>query len=250
MNSLITIIGLGLTGLLAGSFIATVVARFGSGGSALAGRSRCDGCGAPVPAGRLIPLVSFAVQRGRAQCCGAAIDRLHPFTEAAAGGIGVVSGLLAPPFVLGAATFGWLLLTLALIDARYFVLPDRTVALLAGTGLLASLLAGSPPPATALIGIATGFVALEGVRLFYLKWRGRDGIGQGDPKMFAAIGAWVGWEHLPTVLLGAALAGLLFASFRSFGPRRIGWSDRLPLGTLLALAAWPAWLMWIGAAAP
>lgn len=202
-----------------------------------------------VPASGLIPLVSFAMQRGRARCCGSPIDRVHPLAEIAATGIGAVSGVLPLPFALAAALFGWLLLTLALIDAREFTLPDPIVALLACTGLAASLLFGSPSFVTALIGMVVGFVALEAVRLLYRRWRGRDGIGRGDPKMFAAIGAWVGWEPLPTVLLGAALAGLCWALASGLLARRIGWSDRLALGTLLALAAWPAWLWWIGFAA-
>ena len=138
---------------------------------------------------------------------------------------------------------------IAMLKQGQVVALDSTSALLAGTGLAASLLLGSPSFVTALIGMVAGFVALEAVRLLYRRWRGRDGIGRGDPKMFAAIGAWVGWEPLPAVLLGAALAGLCWALTSGLVARRIGWSDRLPLGTLLALAAWPAWLWWIGLAA-
>jgi len=250
LTSLLAIVALGTIGLLVGSFIATVVTRYGSGRSALAGRSRCDSCGAPVLARQLVPLFSFAIQRGRARCCGASIDRVHPLAEIAAAGIGAASGLFLLPFALAAALLGWLLLTLALIDARAFTLPDPIVALLACAGLSASILLGSPPFVTALIGMVAGYVALEAVRRLYRHWRGRDGIGRGDPKMFAAIGAWVGWEPLPTVLLGAALAGLGWALVSGLVGRRIGWSDRLPLGSLLALAAWPAWLWWIGSAAP
>lgn len=249
LSLLFAIIGLGSVGLLVGSFIATVVTRQGRGETALVGRSRCDGCRARVPAVQLIPLFSFAVQRGKTRCCEAPIDRMHPFAEASAAAIGALSGVLALPFGLAAALFGWTLLALALIDARQFTLPNSIVAMLACAGVAASLFLGSPPLVTALIGMAVGFFTLEIVRLCYRHLRGRDGIGRGDPKMFAAIGAWVGWAPLPTVLLGAALAGLGWAFVSGMFARLIGWGDRLPLGTLLALAAWPAWLWWIGFAA-
>ena len=235
-----------MVGLLIGSFVATIVTRFGSGKSAIGGRSRCDRCGVTIGASRLVPVVSFLQQRGMSPCCRTRIDHVHPLAELLAAGIGAVSALFSFPLALAGAVFGWLLLTLALIDARHFRLPDPIVALLAGTGVAASLALGAPSLVNSLIGLVAGFVALEAVRLLYRRFRGRDGIGRGDPKMFAATGAWLGWEALPGVLLVAALAGLAFALASRVTARQIGWSDRLPLGTLLAIAAWPSWLVWIG----
>jgi leader peptidase (prepilin peptidase)/N-methyltransferase len=73
--------------------------------------------------------------------------------------------------------------------------------------------------------------------------RGRQGLGGGDPKLFAALGAWLGWVQLPFVLLGAGLLGLAALLLARLRGRRLSGSDRLPLGTLLALAAWPIWLL-------
>jgi leader peptidase (prepilin peptidase)/N-methyltransferase len=228
-------------GLLAGSFIATFVIRWPDGRSSLAGRSRCDSCGTPVPAGNLVPLVSFAMQRGEARCCGARIDPLHLFAEFAAAVIGGLSALLPWHQALAGAWFGWSLLALALIDLRVFRLPNGVVALLAASGVGAALVLRSPAPLVSLIGAAAGFTSLETVRLSYRAIRGRDGIGRGDPKLFGAIGAWLGWLQLPLVLLIASLAGLVWAASVRLAGRPIGWADRMPLGSLLALASWPVW---------
>lgn len=237
---------LGLVGLAAGSFIGAVVTRFGSGESALAGRSRCDGCATPLKAANLIPLISYAIQGGKARCCGARIDPLHPLAEASGLLIGGVAGMLPLPQAIAGAGLGWLLLTLALVDYRYFRLPDAAVALLAAAGVAASLILAVPPMLDAAIGAVVGFASLALIRLFYRTVRRREGIGGGDPKLFAAIGVWLGWEPLPTVLLAAAGIGLVVAGARWLVRRDIGWSDRVPLGTLLAVAAWPVWLWSFG----
>jgi leader peptidase (prepilin peptidase)/N-methyltransferase len=79
--------------------------------------------------------------------------------------------------------------------------------------------------------------------LGYKRLRGRDGMGGGDPKLLAAIGAWVGVLQLPFVLLGAGLAGLVALLFMAMRGQRIDGATRLPLGALMALAAWPIWLI-------
>lgn len=234
-------------GLLAGSFIATAAVRFGTGESALVGRSRCDACAAPVPAYGLVPLFSYAFQGGKARCCGARIDPIHPVAEGAAAGIGALSTLLPAAYAIAAAWFGWLLLALALIDLRSFRLPNSIVLVLAASGVAASLILDTPSPTQSLIGILAGYGSLEAVRRLYRYARGRDGIGSGDPKMLAAIGAWAGWEPLPTILLLGAAAGLIWAGLAWLAGHPLSWSKRLPFGTLLGIAAWPVWLWWIAA---
>jgi leader peptidase (prepilin peptidase)/N-methyltransferase len=83
----------------------------------------------------------------------------------------------------------------------------------------------------------------------YRRWRGREGMGGGDPKLFGAIGLWLGWRMLPAVMLTAGLIGLGVVLFRQVTGRPMTATDMLPLGTLMALAAYPAWLMMIGWAA-
>ena len=234
-----------MVGLLVGSFIATVVTRFPGSESPLRGRSRCDHCGAPVSAPALIPLISYAVLRGRARCCNAPIDPIHPVAESAAALIGGIGALLPAAHAVAAVWFGWVLLTLALIDLRCFRLPNPMVALLAVTGFGASLLPGAPTAIESLLGMLAGYAALQAVRLLYRRARQREGIGSGDPKLLAAIGLWLGWQPLPAVLLIGSVAGLIWAGCMRLAGRPIALSHRMPLGTLLAIAAWPVWLWWI-----
>ncbi|QEH77534.1 prepilin peptidase [Sphingomonas sp. C8-2] len=234
-----------LLGVIFGSFIATIVVRWPQGRSAARGRSACDGCGAPLGPARLVPVLSYAIQRGRAACCGGRIDSVHPLAELLGGAIGALAVAAASdlPQAIAGALFGWLLLTLALLDLRHFWLPDRLTAVLAFAGLGAGV-AGLPPDlADRLVGGVAGFLLLEAVRRGYRRLRGREGMGGGDPKLFGAIGLWLGWRMLPIILLGAALAGLAAALLLLQAGRRLGTTSRLPFGPFLALAAWGTWLV-------
>lgn len=235
----------GLLGSILGSFIATLVIRWPEDRSVVHGRSACDGCGAPLSAWRLIPLLSYAVQRGRAACCDTTIARSHPLIEIAAAVIGGLSFAVAadPLAALAGAIFGWLLLALALLDARHFWLPDRLTLALALAGLAAGA-AGLPPALPdRLIGGAAAFVAFAAIRYGYRLIRHRDGMGGGDVKLFGAIGLWLGWRMLPFVLLGAALAGLLWGMAQLARGKRLTGTSSVPFGTCLALAAWGGWLV-------
>lgn len=233
---------LGILGVVFGSFIATVAIRWLAGRSALSGRSGCDGCGRTLTAAELVPLVSFVALRGRCRTCGAAIAPGHAVTELLGGGIGVVAGLVAPGWEgLAGAGCGWLLLALGAIDLAAFWLPDLltgALAVVAVAGGVAGL--GVDMPAR-LIGGVAGFGILWLVARGYRIARGRIGLGGGDPKLFGAIGLWLGWRALPQVLLIAALAGLAIALLLRLTGRRVTATDRMPLGTLLAGAAFLCW---------
>jgi leader peptidase (prepilin peptidase)/N-methyltransferase len=230
---------LGVLGLVFGSFIATLALRWPEGGSALAGRSTCDHCGAGLRWFELAPVLSFAVQHGRCRRCGGRIDRFHLAIELLGGAIGMGAGLVAPGVEgAGGAVFGWLLLTLGAIDARAYWLPDPLVAALAAAGLASALVVQEPVLAERLAGGVAGYGVLSLAALAYARVRGRMGLGGGDPKLFGAIGLWLGWRALAPVMLAAALAGLAVAIVR--GMRS---DERLPLGSLLAAAAFLWWLV-------
>lgn len=238
----------GLLGAILGSFIATLAVRWPEGRSVVHGRSACDGCGAPLSALRLIPILSYAAQRGRAPCCGAAIDRYHPLTEITGAAIGGLSFVVAvdPFHALAGAIFGWLLLALALLDARHFWLPDRLTLVLALAGVAAGVADMPPTLADRLIGGAAAFLLFAGIRHGYRLLRHRDGMGGGDVKLFGAIGLWLGWQILPVILLGAALTGLLWSLIQFARGQRLTGASSVPFGTCLALAAWGGWLvMWL-----
>jgi leader peptidase (prepilin peptidase)/N-methyltransferase len=235
-------LALGGLGAIAGSFLATLVIRWPEGRE-MNGRSACDTCGRTLKAWELIPLLSAAALRGRCRECGAAIDPTHIGVEAACLVVGVTAGWFAPG-IQGAAgaVFGWLLVTLAMLDWRAFWLPDRLVLPLALAGLAGGVAGLAPALVDRLLGGAGGFGVLWGVATAYRRMRGREGIGGGDPKLFGAIGLWLGWQLLPAVLLVSGLVGLGIVAFRAVARRPMAGSDPLPLGTLLAVAAYPAWI--------
>jgi leader peptidase (prepilin peptidase) / N-methyltransferase len=236
-----------LLGAIAGSFLATILIRWPEGRSVSAGRSRCDGCGAVLGPAELVPILSWAVQRGRCRRCGTAIDPRHPAIEAAAALIGVAA-VIAHPLPLAGVTalLGWWLLILAAIDLEHHWLPDRLTLPLVPAGLAAAWAGLGPPLADAAIGAAAGFGALWLIAVGYRRLRGREGMGGGDPKLMAGLGAWLGWQQLPLVLVGAGVAGLAAVLLMRARGRAVGAADRLPLGTLMALAAWPIWLVTAG----
>lgn len=222
-------------GAILGSFIATLSLRWPGNQSVVKGRSACDSCGTTLRPADLIPLISAALRRGRCRYCGAVIDPFHYRVELASAAIGGISLALSPGLAGAAlALFGWLLLPLVLLDWRHFWLPNRLTLLLAATGLIAGGLLGTPLSGR-LIGGAVAFIALEAIRLAYRRLRGRDGLGAGDPKLFGAIGLWLGWTLLPQVILLAAMLGLLSVLGRR---QKVTKASALPFGAFLAVAAW------------
>ncbi len=226
-----------IAGLIFGSFIAALTQRWPQGRSIAAGRSRCDHCDTVLPARDLVPVISFIALRGRCRHCGAAIAPRHLGIEIAAAGIGVASLALHPDVAgLAIAGLGWALLLLVITDVEYFWLPDAVTLPLGLAGLAVGL-----PPALSdrLIGAAAGFASLWLVAAAYKALTGRTGLGGGDPKLFAAIGAWLGWQLLPPVLLLAALLGLALVGYDRLSGRPVTRYSRVPLGAMLAAAAWP-----------
>ncbi|HEX8443266.1 MAG TPA: A24 family peptidase [Allosphingosinicella sp.] len=237
--------GLGIVlGLLVGSFLATVLLRWPEGRSALRGRSACDGCGRQLTPAELVPTVSWAVLNGRCRTCGTRIAPEHLIVELAAALIGAVA-LLAHSGLAGgiAALFGWWLLLVAALDAKHHWLPDRLTLPLIPAGLAVAVAGIGADWQERAVGAAVGFFVLAGVALGYRLLRRREGMGGGDPKLLAGIGAWLGWQQLPFVLLGAGLLGLAAVLLKRLRGGEVKATDRLALGALMALAAWPLWLL-------
>jgi leader peptidase (prepilin peptidase) / N-methyltransferase len=236
-------LGGALLGLIIGSFIATVVIRWPQGRSAMRGRSACDQCGKTLGAAELVPIISAIIQRGKCRQCGAAIASSHFVIELAAGAIGAVALWAVPGWQgLAGALFGWLLLALGALDAAHFWLPNRLTATLALTGLGAGLAGLDPPLAERLWGGLAGYLSLALIAFAYRLIRKREGLGGGDPKLLGGIGLWLGWQMLPYVVLGASGLGLLFALVQMVCGRPLAATDRLPLGALFAIVAFPLWI--------
>lgn len=238
-------LALGGAGLLAGSFLGLVSLRLPEGEGIVGGRSHCRGCDRPLGPWRLVPLLSYAVSRGRCAACGAAIPIRYPAMESACAAIGLCAALTQPSIAaaLLTALLGWQLLLIAVVDGEHFWLPDQLTLPLLGTGILAAAALDRLSVVHSLTGAAVGFAGLWLVAHAYRHVRGRDGLGGGDPFLLAAAGAWNGWIGLPSVLLWSALGGLSVVAARLLTGGRISGSDRLPFGVFLALGIWLTWLL-------
>lgn len=233
-----------MAGLIVGSFLATILIRWPQGRGVGTGRSECDACGVPLRARELVPFLSFVGQRGRCRRCNAAIDRRHPLMEAAGALIGAAAlGAHPLPLALATAGLGWWLLITAALDAEHHWLPDLLTLPLIPLGLLAGWAGVGPPLPDRLVGAGAGWVVLVLIALAYRRRRGREGLGGGDPKLLAALGAWLGVLQLPFVLLGAGLIGLAAVAAMRLRGEPVTGATPLPLGTLIAVAAWPIWLL-------
>jgi leader peptidase (prepilin peptidase)/N-methyltransferase len=233
-----------IIGAIIGSYLAVLLVRWPQKRAATHGRSHCDSCGKSLGARDLVPILSYFLVRGRCRHCGAPIDRRLLAIEAGAALIGLTAIFAHPiPAAVSTAIFGWWLFLLAALDVEHQWLPDRLTLPLLPAGLIVAWIGIGPPLEDRLIGAAAGFLALAAIGLAYRKLRGREGLGGGDPKLLAAIGAWLGWAQLPFVLLGAGLIGLGAVLLMRLKGRQVGPTDRLPLGALMTLAAWPIWLL-------
>jgi leader peptidase (prepilin peptidase) / N-methyltransferase len=232
-------LGGALAGLIAGSFIATLVIRWPQG-RGLVGRSACDGCGQNLSLRDLLPVVSWALARGKCRTCDESINWRHPAIEGTGALIGAAALWLQPDLDgIAGALFGWQLLALAALDAEHFWLPDRLTGVLAISGLAFGIAGIGVDLPSRLISGVVGFAALFAISWTYRRLRGRPGMGGGDPKLLGAIGCWIGWSSLPYVVLGASVTGLALALVMAMRGQDVAATTRLPLGALMAVAAFP-----------
>lgn len=236
-----------LLGSVVGSFLGAILVRWPQGRSVRAGRSRCDACDRVLTPRDLVPLLSYLWLGGRCRTCGAPIRAGQFAAEAGGALIGLVA-FAAHPFSLALVTaiFGWWLLLIALLDLEHYWLPDRLTWPLLLAGLAAGLTGYGPSLPDRLLAAAAGFLALAGIAALYRRVRGREGLGGGDPKLLAALGGWLGYQSLPLVLVLAGMLGLAAVLLQMLRGTPVRSGDRIPLGTLMALAAWPLWLIAAG----
>lgn len=239
----------GVLGAIIGSFIGAALERMPAGRSIVTGRSACDSCGKALTVQELVPVVSWFLQRGRCRVCDAPIGVWQIACELGAAAIAMIAVLAAgqaPP--LATMVLGWQLLLLALLDLRHLWLPRVLTGMLAFSGLLLTaarswVAADAGALIVALAGGALGFGMLWLVATVYRRARGRDGMGGGDPPLMGAIGLWLGPLGVVHCLLGASIVGLLAAGIMHLAGRKIASDTALPLGTCLAAAALPVFLL-------
>jgi len=174
-------------------------------------RSRCPQCHTPIKAWQNVPIISWLLLRGRCQQCGKRISVQYPLVELSAGLLALAVAWHFEPgwYALSLWLFCWILLTSAVIDIRTQLLPDSLTLPLLWLGLVLALLLPNFPVSLedALLGAVFGYLALWSVYWLFKLLTGKEGMGFGDFKLLAALGAWLGWQMLPIVILFSALVG-------------------------------------------
>jgi len=210
-------------------------------------RSACPACKAPITALQNIPLISWVVLRGRCARCAAPISVRYPLVELLTG---ILSGWVAAHFgfglaALGALIFTWFLLALTFIDVDTQLLPDSLTLPLLWLGLVLSLWAqpgagGGEFPVdlrSSVLGAVAGYLSLWTVYHLFRLVTGKEGMGYGDFKLLAALGAWLGWQMLLPVILIAAVVGAIVGAVL-LGVRGQNRGTPIAFGPFLAAAGW------------
>jgi Type II secretory pathway, prepilin signal peptidase PulO and related peptidases len=206
--------------------------------------SHCPSCGHELRWWENLPLLSYALLRGRCSSCKTRISPQYPLVEAAAAGLAVLAALYAPvgwPLVF-ALVFVWALLTLAVIDLNTMLLPDQITLPLLWLGLLVNLGGTFASLPDAIIGAAAGYLVLWAVYQAFRLLTGKEGMGYGDFKLLAALGAWMGWQALPGIVLFSSLVGAI-VGIGMMALRKQDRSAAIPFGPYLA-AAGLIWFFW------
>ena len=202
-------------------------------------RSACPACGHGIRAWENIPIVSWLALRGKCSACRARISPKYPLVEALAG-IGAAYCAWRFGFsaaALGATLFLCFTIALAFIDQETGLLPDDLTLPLVWIGLLVNLYGAFVPLADAVIGAVAGYLSLWLVYQAFKLLTGKEGMGYGDFKMNAAVGAFLGWKMLPLVILLSSLVGLAFGALQMFAARgRWDAGFRFHFGPYLAIA--------------
>jgi leader peptidase (prepilin peptidase)/N-methyltransferase len=202
-------------------------------------RSHCPDCGSQLKALHNIPILSYCFLRGRCINCGSLISVQYPLIELLSAF--VTSYILTVHGISEKALFSLIftysLIVLAVIDMCEQILPDQITLPLVWVGLIASILGYWSNPTSAIIGASLGYLSLWSV-MHLFKWiTGKEGMGYGDFKLNAAIGAWLGWQTVPTVILVSSFLGAIIGLFAIIF---LGHDRRSPFafGPYLCLAGW------------
>ena len=176
-------------------------------------RSQCPACGHRIAALENIPVLSFLFLRGRCSACAAPISARYPFIELLTGALTIAAVLRfgVTPTAAAACLLIWSLIALTFIDFDTQLLPDSITLPLLWSGLLANVVGFVPGVSLrdAVVGAIAGYVALWTIYWLFKLVRGKEGMGYGDFKLLAALGAWLGWQMLPLIVLLSSFVGAI-----------------------------------------
>jgi leader peptidase (prepilin peptidase)/N-methyltransferase len=206
--------------------------------------SHCPDCGARIPLWHNIPLLSYLFLRGRCGHCGATISLRYPIVELLTATLSaILAWQLGPSWpLLAALLFTWSLIALSFIDLEHHLLPDQITLPLLWLGLLVNLAHTFTTLESAVIGAMVGYLFLWLIFHAYRLLTAKEGFGYGDFKLLAAVGAWLGWQQIPLIILLASVAGALIG-LTLILLRRHQMHKPLPFGPYLAVSGWVG-LLW------
>jgi len=205
--------------------------------------SHCPNCDSPIKAWQNIPVISYLLLKGQCANCKMSISVRYPIIEAVTGLMSAVIAwqLGASLEMLAALFFTWSLITLTMIDADYKLLPDQITLPLLWAGLLLNSFAVFVPLYDAVWGAIGGYLSLWSVYWLFKIITGKEGMGYGDFKLLAALGAWMGWQSLLVIILLSSLVGAIVGSIILIANKQ-GRNTAIPFGPYLAAAGWIAFL--------
>ncbi|ENM5769443.1 prepilin peptidase [Vibrio mimicus] len=208
-------------------------------------RSTCPHCQTPIRVIDNIPVVSWLALRGKCSHCKAPISARYPLIElfTALVSLMVSTQLSFSPFAVAALLFSYVLIAATFIDLDTMLLPDQLTLPLLWGGIALALFGLSPVSLTdAVIGAMAGYLSLWSIYWLFKLLTGKEGMGYGDFKLLAALGAWLGWQQLPVIVLLSSVVGLLFGLIQLHLQKQ-GIDKAFPFGPYLAIAGWIA-LLW------
>lgn len=236
-NQLINLSFAGILGLCVGSFLNVAIHRIPLMKSVVQPRSHCAQCEQQLPIWANIPILSYLYLGGISACCERKISLRYPLIELLCTvltlfviyqyGLTIKSGLIL--------FFTWSLIVLVFIDIEHMILPDRLTLPLIWIGLLANTQHIFTTTSKAIFGATLGYSLFWAIGSVFKRLRGIDGLGRGDYKLLAMLGAWLGWESLPLILLFSSTSGLFYAlGYHIFYEQKF--SQPIPFGPFLGLA--------------
>ncbi|ENM5773025.1 prepilin peptidase [Vibrio mimicus] len=208
-------------------------------------RSTCPHCQTPIRVIDNIPVVSWLALRGKCSHCKSPISARYPLIElfTALVSLMVSTQLGFSPFAVAALLFSYVLIAATFIDLDTMLLPDQLTLPLLWSGIALALFGLSPVSLTdAVIGAMAGYLSLWSIYWLFKLLTGKEGMGYGDFKLLAALGAWLGWQQLPVIVLLSSVVGLLFGLIQ-LRLQKQGIDKAFPFGPYLAIAGWIA-LLW------